>query len=324
MSEGDDVIILEVPEFVQAIYLVPAAERPPDPATLLRDVSADEWDGILGEVAGEVVRRIDGADRGTPGRRGTAPAGGVAGRDGRDRGPAEAGRVGHPLRHRVVQSQAGWPPVHEWITRALATVVAQRLIATSSMSSTIRYSTWAGPPHPARSDGPDPPRRLDLGRPQRRQHRLLVHDDRPAPLRAPGAADAGRAAQCGRILGPDDDGHRPPAARPVERPARRGPGCGVRAVTRAIDIGGDDVAVAYGREPTGAGGSATVRLGLDPGSSPDEHAFSPSTPRSAGPARPASTSRRCAPRCSVGVPAGYGTPRPARSWTGRSRPPAPV
>lgn len=274
MSEGDDVITLEVPEFVQAIYLVPTAERPPDPATLLRDVSADEWDGILGEVLEKLfaesmvpieVRQVAEVP--------PLPVELLAAMGATE---AQLRRV-ESAAHFVIaslQSQAGWPPVHEWITRALATVVAQRL--DSDVIDVLNYQVLDVAQ--ARRTLPDPTGRIRLAdwiwvdhsadstgywctTTGLRRFGLPELQTLAAP---PNVVESWGRTMTGiahRLLGlwseqlADDRD-----AAFVQLPA-------------LIDIGRDDVAVAYGREPTGAGGSATVRLGLDPGSSPDEHAF---------------------------------------------------
>src|SRR5262245_52528817 len=47
MADGEDVITLPVPELVAAVYLVPTADPPDDPVSLLRQSPYDDWPPAL-------------------------------------------------------------------------------------------------------------------------------------------------------------------------------------------------------------------------------------------------------------------------------------
>ena len=274
MSDTDDVILLEVPETVQALYIVPAVDPPPDPASYLRGVSADRWEGTLRDMLAKLLAApmvpIEVREVGDVMPLPLDLLGAMGASD------AQLRRVADATHYVVVvlRSQSGWPPVHEWMTRALAVVVAEQLdsdvvdvlnyqvldveTATRTLPNSrdwIRLADWVWVDHSADSTGywctTTGLRRFGLPE-------LQTFATPPHVVEAWGRTMTGIAH---RVLGAwserlADDRH----AAFIELPA-------LYEVTR------DDVAVAYGRPPTQAAGSATVRLALDPGANPEQHAF---------------------------------------------------
>lgn len=55
MSHPDDVLVLAVPRLVRAVYLVPTAEPPDDPAELLRSLGSGSWCGELAKIMTDVL-----------------------------------------------------------------------------------------------------------------------------------------------------------------------------------------------------------------------------------------------------------------------------
>jgi hypothetical protein len=274
MSDDDDVVLLEVPETVQGIYIVPAVDPPDDPAALLRGVTAERWHGVLGEMltkllAGSLVPiEVRPVADVAP-----LPLDLLAAMGATD---AQLDRVRQASHYVVVvlQSQAGWPPVHEWMTRALAAVVAERLgsdvvdvlnyhvldVAAANRTlpdahDRIRLADWIWIDHSADSTGywctTTGLRRFGL--PELQTLATPPHVVEAWGRTMTGIAHRLLAAWSERLA---NDRH----AALVELPA-------------LLDVSRDDVAVAYGREPTQGGSRATVRLALDPGANPAQHSF---------------------------------------------------
>jgi hypothetical protein len=274
MSERDDVVLLEVPEIVQALYVVPAVDPPDDPATFLRALDVDRWHGTLREMlagllAGSMVpievRPV--ADM-TPLPLDLLGAMGAT--------EAQLRRVETATHYvvAVLQSQSGWPPVHEWMARAVAVVVAERLgsdivdvlnyhvLDIDSALRTlpddrdrIRLADWVWIEHSADSTGywctTNGLRRFGLPELQ----------TLGTPPHLVGAWGQTMTAIAHRLLGAwaerlADDRH----VAFVELPA-------------LVEVSLVDVELAYRRQLGVEGGSATVRLALDPGATPAQHSF---------------------------------------------------
>lgn len=127
MCDADDVIVVPVPENVRAIYLVPLADQLDDPTTLLRAHTAGRWRGELGAILDRVLAgptlpvEIREASGIPPLPLDLLEAMGAT--------KAQLRRVAAASYFAIfiAQSKPGWPPAHEWITRALAAVLAERL-----------------------------------------------------------------------------------------------------------------------------------------------------------------------------------------------------
>ena len=291
-GRDDDAVLLEVPEVVQALYIVPAIDPPEDPATYLHGLTADRWAGTLREMlanllAGSMVpievRPVAGmiaqagssrpAPRGDPAQATPLPIDLLAAMGASEEQLRRVETATHYV-VAVLQSQSGWPPVHEWMARALAVVIAERLdsdivdvmnyqiidVETANRTlpdarDRIRLADWVWIENSANSTGywctTNGLRRFGLPE-------LQTLATPPHVVGLWGQTMTGLAS---RVLGAwserlADDRH----IAFVELP-------GLVEVTR------DDVAIAYGERPDGGGGSATVRLALDPGANPAQHSF---------------------------------------------------
>ncbi|MDT5027276.1 MAG: hypothetical protein QOE61_3702, partial [Micromonosporaceae bacterium] len=275
MTDADDVIVLPVPETVRAIYLVPVVEPPPDPVALLRRHTAGRWKGDLGSILADV---LDG------------PVVPVEIRTAEDVPPlpvellavmgaseAQLTRVSTASHFAIAtaQSQPGWPPVHEWITRAIATVLAEQLgsdvvdvlnyqvLDTARASATlpdedgrIRLADWVWVDYSPDRTGywctTTGLRRFGLPE-------LQTLTAPPNVVEPWGQAMTGMAhrllAAWSETLSYDRE------AAFVQLPSK-------------LEVTGADVAVAYGRSDVGnPTASAALRLALDPGSDPEQHSF---------------------------------------------------
>jgi hypothetical protein len=274
MSDRDDVVLLEVPETVQALYVVPAVDPPDDPATFLRGLDVDRWQGTLREMLANLL-----AGSMVP----------IEVRPVADLMPLPLDLLGamgateQQLRRvetathyvvAVLQSQSGWPPVHEWMARALAIVVAERLgsdvvdvlnyhvldvdAATRTLpdgDDRIRLADWVWIEHSADSTGywctTNGLRRFGLPELQ----------TLGTPPHVVGPWGQTMTAIAHRLLGSWAErlaGDRQVAF--VELPA-------------LVEVTREDVALAYRRPLADDGGNATVRLALDPGATPAQHSF---------------------------------------------------
>jgi hypothetical protein len=275
MTDADDVIVLPVPETVRAIYLVPVVDPPPDPVALLRRHTAGRWKGDLGSILADVLAgpvvpvEIRTADEVPP-----LPVELLAVMGASE---AQLTRVSTATHFAIAtaQSQPGWPPVHEWITRAIATVLAEQLgsdvidvlnyqvLDTARASATlpdedgrIRLADWVWVDY-----SPDPTgywctttglRRFGLPE-------LQTLTAPPNVVEPWGEAMTGMAhrllAAWSETLSYDRE------AAFVQLPSK-------------LEVTGADVAVAYGRSEVGdPTASAALRLALDPGSDPEQHSF---------------------------------------------------
>jgi hypothetical protein len=275
-SPADDVLVLPVPETVRAIYLVPTCEPPADPVGLLQRFTAGRWKGDLGGILADVlsgavvpieVRPADGVP--------PLPVELLAVMG----ASAEQLRRVETATHFAIataQSQPGWPPVHEWITRAIATVLAEQIdsdvidvlnyqvLDTARANATlpdddghIRLADWVWVDYSPDRAGywctTTGLRRFGLPE-------LQTLSAPPNVVESWGRAMTGIAhrllAAWSDILSYDRD------AAFIQLPT-------------LFEVNADDVAVAYRRVArTDAGlGSATVRLALDPGADPDQHSF---------------------------------------------------
>ncbi len=279
MTDADDVIVLPVPELVRGIYLVPVLDPPADPAALLRVTSLLErtegrWRGLLGSLLREL------GERGSP----------VELRAAADIPPlpmellAVMGATEDQLRRAssathflitTVQSQAGWPPVHEWVTRAVATVLAEQLdsdvidilnyqildpakaaATLPDANDQIRLADWVWVDYSADRTGywctTSGLRRFGLPE-------LQTLTAPPNVVEAWGQAMTGIAHRLlgawSEVLSPDR------SVAFVQLPAE-------------LRVTAADVAAAYGDPPADRPtATASVRLSLEPGPDPDEHSF---------------------------------------------------
>jgi hypothetical protein len=174
----------------------------------------------------------------------------------------------------TLQSQAGWPPVHEWISRALATATAE--LVHSDVVDVLNYHVLD--PARARRTLPDEDGRIRLA-----DWLFVNHSaDRSgywcttAGLRRYGLPELQTLAAPPNVV--------EPWSRTMTGIAHRLLGAWSAALAddrdaafvqlrSLVEVSFDDVAIAYGERPTGAGDPATVRLAVDPGTSPDEHSF---------------------------------------------------
>jgi hypothetical protein len=274
MSDADDVVLLEVPEAVQALYIVPAVDPPDDPSTFLRGLRVERWNGTLRAMLAKLL---------------SGPMVPIEVRPVADMVPLPLDLLGamgatDDQLHRVetathyvvavLRSQSGWPPVHEWMARALAIVIAERLdgdvvdvlnyhvldieSATRTLpdeDDRVRLADWIWIDHSADSTGywctTTGLRRFGLPE-------LQTVGTPPHVVSAWGQTMTGIAH---RVLGAwserlADDRH----VAFVELPA-------------LVEVTRNDVARAYRRPLTADAGGATVRLALDPGATPAQHSF---------------------------------------------------
>jgi hypothetical protein len=275
MTDADDVIVLPVPELVRGIYLVPVLDPQPDLAVaLLLEHAQGRWPGLLGSLLTEL------GDRGVPVEMRTAadipplPMELLAVMGASEEQLRRASTATHFL-IATVQSQAGWTPVHEWITRAIATVLAERL--GSDVIDILNYQIL----DPARAAAtlPDADDQIRLAdwvwvdySPDRTGYwctttglrrfglpELQTLNAPPNVVEAWGQTMTGIAHRLlgawGEVLSPDR------SVAFVQLPAQ-------------VRVTADDVAAAYGDPPTRRSTSeASVRLSLEPGLDPDEHSF---------------------------------------------------
>ncbi len=275
--DADDVITLPVPEVVRAIYLVPMVDPPADMVDQLRHLATDRWGGDLGDALAEIlngpvmpieIRPVEGVP--------PLPVELLAAMGADD---DQLNRVESATHFAIatVQSQAGWPPIHEWITRAIATVIAERvqsdvidvlnyqilgvdrsLRTLPDDKGRIRLADWVWVDYSPDSTGywvtTTGLRRFGLPE-------LQTIAAPPNVVESWGRAMTGLAhvllAAWSAAL--SNDRH----AAFVQIPAM-------------IEVGAQDVDTAYGRDPTTgttAGTTAAVRLALDPGAYPEQHAF---------------------------------------------------
>jgi hypothetical protein len=276
MPDTDDVITLTVPETVRAIYLVPITEPPQDTAALVRQLAVGRWRGELGEILDELL---------------AGPVVPVEVQRAADVPPlpvellAVMGATEEQLNrvqsatHFVivtVQSQAGWPPVHEWITRALATVLAERfgsdvidvvnyqVLDVARANATlpgedgrIRLADWVWVDYSADSTGYwcTTTGLLRFGLPE-----LQTLAAPPNVVEPWGQAMTGVA-------------HRLLAAWSETLSADRH--AAFVQLPSLWQVSSEDVAVAYGRpyRPRASTAVATGRLALDPGAYPEQNSF---------------------------------------------------
>lgn len=280
MSDAEEALILPVPEVLAATYLVPAQAPPDDPA-----VAAGRLiDGLLsGPVRDLALQMLAG------------PLMSVQTRPADDLPPvplellAAFGATGPQLdRIRAATHfievtagfRPGWPPAHEWAARAAATALAHLLdadvidvfapqvlsvaAATRSLPDAegrFRLVDWLLVPYSTAETG------LWFTTKGMGRFGLLELQTIGVPpqfARAWGATLTGVARNLLHTWGDRLDLPEAPAF--TELPSR-------------ITVTGHDVAVAYADPPKAAGGgSATVRLAVDPATDPDADSFLTVTP----------------------------------------------
>jgi hypothetical protein len=273
MSDTEDVA-LEVPELVQAIYLVPVNGPPPEPAAILNAIVPDEWEIGLGAALANLPNGpLTPVEVRPTAEIPPLPVELLAAMGASDEQLERVNSANHFVLA-TLQGQPGWPPAHEWIARAVATVAAEQVgsdvvdilnyqvLTTATARRTlpdasgrVRLADWIWVDHSADSTGywctTTGLRRFGLPE-------LQTLAAPPHVVEAWGRVMTGLSH---RVLGLWSE--RLTADREaafVQLPA-------------LVEITRDDVAVAYGRPATGTGGGATVRLALDPGANPDGHPF---------------------------------------------------
>ncbi len=276
MSDADDIIVLPVPETVRAIYLVPTDDPPDDPVGLLRRFVPDRWQGDLGKIltqvlAGPVVPVEVRPSAEVP----PLPLDLLAVMGANEKQLDRVATASHFV-IATAQSQPGWPPVHEWITRAFAIVLAERLgsdvidilnyqVVTAAKACAtlpdedghIRLADWVWVDYSPDRSGywctTTGLRRFGLPE-------LQTVNAPPNVVEPWGQAMTGVAHRLleawSETLSYDRD------AAFVQLPS-------------SVEVNADDVAMAY-RKPRPIGPmppAATVRLALEPGLDPDAHSF---------------------------------------------------
>lgn len=270
MSDLDSAIILPVPEGVRALYLIPTSAPPPDLTDRVREAALSRWGGVLGYMLADLLG---------------GPVVPVEVRPMSEVPPlpvelfavmgASESQLARITAARdivivTVQSRPGWPPAHEWVTRALAIIVAELLhgdvidIANHQVLDTefalaslpddegrTRLSDWVWINYSADSAGYwcTTTGLVRFGLPE-----LQTLAAPPNVVEAWGRAMTGIArrlvATWTETLDTEHD------AAFVEIPS-------------TVEIGPEDVAGAYGRDwPEQPSAAAQVRLTLDPGSDP--------------------------------------------------------
>ena len=275
MTDADDVIVLPVPESVRAIYLVPMSDPPPDPVALLRRQLAGRFTGDLGSILADVLTgpvvplEIRAAADVPP-----LPVELLAAMGASDAQLTRVSTASH-FAIATAQSQPGWPPVHEWITRAIATVLAEQV--GSDVIDVLNDQVLD--PSRAQATLPDAEGRLRLAdwvwvdySPDRAGYwctttglrrfglpELQTLTAPPNVVEPWGQAMTGVAHRLldawSQTLSYDRQ------AAFVQLPSR-------------LEVTATDVAVAYRRPVTGhPAAAATLRLALEPGFDPEQHSF---------------------------------------------------
>lgn len=278
-SRADEALVLSVPETVEALYLVPTTRPPADIAALIPPDAAHRWPGRLGTMVAGIIREsavpahVERMSEVPPLPLDLIAAMGAS--------HQQVERI-TTATHIVVISIAGrpgWPPVHEWVTRAFATIIAERLdsdvidilnyqslTANRAMQTLpdaneeVLFADWLTVDYSPDTSGywctTTGLRRFGLPE-------LQTLATPPNVVEAWGRALTGIAV---RLLATwiealaADRG-----AAFVELPAQ-------------LTVRASDVAMAYGSAPpdaaeADASPAATVRLSLDPGEHPGQHAF---------------------------------------------------
>jgi hypothetical protein len=275
MALGDDVITLPVPEGVRATYLVPAAATPPDLADRVASTALARWDGVLGFLLADLIGGpgvpvdVRSADDLPP-----LPVEllAVMGADDEQLDRITAAREFVIL---SVQSRPGWPPAHEWVTRAIAIVAAQlvngdvidianhQVLDPDAAASTLpdheghtRLADWVWVNYSADSAGYwcTTTGLVRFGLPE-----LQTLTAPPNVVEAWGRAMTGLARRLVAIWSETLDAHQDAAF--VQLPS-------------TVELGPEDVSGAYGRHwPERPTTAAKVRLTLDPSSDPTADSF---------------------------------------------------
>lgn len=123
MRDQEDVIILPVPEGVQALYVVPVTDPPPDLAERVRDEALRRWDGMLGLMLADLLGQALPVEVRPMSEVPPLPVELFAIMGATQEQLDRASSAQHIVIVSV-RSLPGWPPAHEWVTRALAIVVA--------------------------------------------------------------------------------------------------------------------------------------------------------------------------------------------------------
>ena len=274
MSDADDVITLPVPEAVSAVYLVPTSQPPDDPVGLVLEAIADRWTYPLRAMVTDVLQPPytpievrTTADLPPPPIELLGAMGATS---------EQLATVGSATHFVVVavRSPVGWPPAHEWVSRAIATVLAEQL--RSDVIDVLNYQVL----DVARAAAtlPDADGRTRLAdwvwidySPDRHGYwctttglrrfglpELQTLTAPPSVVEQWGNAMTGIAQSLVRgwseALSLDRD------AAFVQLP-------------NLLVVSAEDVAAAYGHEVGAGSGSATVRLVLDPHEDPEHHAY---------------------------------------------------
>jgi hypothetical protein len=277
MTEHDDILVLPVPVAVQAVYLVPTSTEPPDPADLVRrHPIATRWTGRLGRLVTGVVGGPHIPVEVRPVSTLPAlPPELLAALGATDEQLARLATASHFVLV-TAGSTPGWPPSHEWLTRALAVLVAESL--GSDVIDVLNYQALTVERAAATLPGADDQVTLAdwvfidysadrsgywctttglrrFGLPE-----LQTLATPPNVVEDWGRAMTGVAH---RLLGVWTD------AISTDREAA------FVQLPAALTVSGADVAVAYGRPtpPETESTTATVRLALEPGEYPEQHAF---------------------------------------------------
>ncbi|MGH9126097.1 MAG: DUF2314 domain-containing protein [Acidimicrobiales bacterium] len=267
-----DDVVLPVPKVLSATYLVPTSELSQDLTAAARAYLAES---VVDPLKGLVERVLDGPlctirvlsdPPELP--MGLLRAFGTTDDDLRTLSVAR-----HLIAVRVVY-RPGWPPAHEWAARVLATGIASsigapvldifipRLTSADRLAKTfpdergrMRLADWVLVPH---SDGDNGTWLTTKGLGRFGLPELQTTNVPPQLTQPWTEVLCGLAAVLVRWWAG--------ATRPEEQPA-------FVELPTSVEIRGEDIAEAYGREaPTGATGSAWVRLALDP-SQPSEDSF---------------------------------------------------
>jgi hypothetical protein len=276
MPDADNVIVLPVPVAVQAIYLVPTTDSRADPAQLVRQHAAGRWQGKLGDLFDQLLAgpyvpvELREVDEIPPLPLDLLAVMGAT--------EEQLDRVETATHYAIttLHGAPGWPPVHEWLTRATATVVAEQL--GSDVIDVLNYQVLTVAKSEATLPNADGVVRLadwvwvDYS-PDRAGYWCTT-----TGLRRFGLPELQALAAPPNVVEPWGQAMTGLAHRLLARWKETlsfDRGAAFLQLPSTLDFSAQDIAVAYGEPaaPDGDERRATVRLSLEPGLDPEQHSF---------------------------------------------------